>query len=99
MNPEDENSDRAQQELWDWINQMMFSSYQLSTAQLQVRIKILDHSVAQLILFTSLSSLQISGGFFFIGRSRVCSRHSGHHFYPAEAEMGVRKRSRVFRTI
>lgn len=65
MNPEDENSDRAQQELWDWINHMMFSSYQLSTAQLQVRIKILDHSVEQLILFTSIFSLQISDGFFY----------------------------------
>lgn len=45
---------------------MMSSSYQLNTAQLQVGITIPDYLVAQLIIFPSIFSYQISHGLFLL---------------------------------
>lgn len=45
---------------------MMSSSYQLNTAQLQVGITIPDYLVAQLIIFPSIFSHQVSCGLFLL---------------------------------
>lgn len=36
---------------------------------------------------------------FSIGRGWVCSRLSGHYFYPAEAEMGSQENNQSFKTV